>query len=54
MQHVARFADREAARQEARHLDRLLDVEAVVDHGQIGLQMNLRLAVGAHAAQHAP
>ena len=35
-------------------LDRLLDVEAVVDHRRIELQLDLRLAVGAHAAEHAP
>src|SRR5262249_49035587 len=54
MQRVARLADGETAGQEARHVERLLDVEAVVDQGVVDLQMDLRLAVGAHATQHGP
>src|SRR5918999_5433767 len=54
MQRVARLAEREAAGQESRHLDRFLDVETEIDHGGIKLELNLRLAIRAHATEHAP
>src|SRR5476651_2910300 len=37
MQRVAAFAQTEAAREEARRLQRLLHVAAMVDHGEVGL-----------------
>src|SRR5579883_3492398 len=40
VERVARLADREPAAQEAGALQRLLDVAAVVDHGEIGLQVD--------------
>src|SRR5688572_33393723 len=54
VQRVARLAQPEAARQPARPGERLLDVLPEVDHRDVGLQVDLRLAVGAHAAQHRP
>src|SRR6266545_4673074 len=54
MQRVACLAEREAARPEPRHLDRLLNVETEIDHRRIELELDLRLAVRAHATQHAP
>jgi len=54
VQRVAGLAEREASRKPARHVERLLDVEAEVDHGDVGLHVDLRLAVGAHAAENRP
>src|SRR5688500_20252793 len=54
VQRVARLAQAEAARQPARPGERLLDVLPEVDHRDVGLQVDLRLAVGAHAAQYCP
>src|SRR5260370_16662396 len=54
VQGVARLQEAEAAGQEAWRLQRLLDVEPVVDHGGVGLQGDLWLPVGPHAAQPAP
>src|SRR5262249_3044427 len=54
VQRVARLEEAEAARQETRHVERLLDVEAMIDQRAVDLHVDLRLAVGAHAAQHAP
>src|SRR5881397_3770995 len=54
MQRVACLAERKAARQEPRHLDRLLNVETEIDHRRIELELDLRLAVRAHATKHAP
>src|SRR5512139_2030954 len=54
MQCVAFLEEAEAARQEARHVERLLNIEATVEQGAIDLHMDLRLAVGAHAAQNRP
>jgi CubicO group peptidase (beta-lactamase class C family) len=45
VQGVARFPQAEAAGQETRHLDPLLDVEAMIDHRRIQLQLDLRLSV---------
>src|SRR5947207_3279004 len=54
MQRVACLAEREASREPARPTDRFLDGAAVVDHRHVGLQVDLRLAVGAHAAERGP
>lgn len=54
VEQVARFAQGEAAGEPARRFDCLLNVQAEVDHGNIGLELDLRLAVGAHAAEHLP
>src|SRR4029453_3817410 len=54
VQGVARLEESEAAGQEARHVERLLDVQPMVDHRAVGLHVDLRLAVGAHAAQRGP
>src|SRR5688572_4894291 len=54
VQRVARLEESEAARQEARHVERLLDVEPMVDHRAVDLHVDLRLAVGAHAAYGGP
>src|SRR5688572_15998752 len=54
MQRVARLAQAEAPRQPARSGERLLDVLPVVDHRHVGLQVDLRLAIRAHAAEHCP
>src|SRR4051794_5352462 len=54
VQRVARLAEREAAGEKAWHLERLLDIEPVVDHRHVGLQLDLRLPVRAHAAEDAP
>src|SRR5258708_38549739 len=54
VQRVARLAEREAAREPARITDCLLDIAAVIDHGDVSLELDLRLAVGAHAAEHRP
>src|SRR6266700_1694354 len=42
------------AGQRRRPRHRLLHVESVVDHRRIGLQVDLRLTVGAHAAEDLP
>ena len=52
IEEVARLAEREAAREPARRCDGLCDIEAEVDHVNVALQMDLRLAVGPHAAEH--
>src|SRR5260221_5596431 len=54
IEQVARVADIEAPREPARHLERLLDVEAEIDEAHVTLQVDLRLAVRAHAAEHLP
>src|SRR2546427_10777179 len=54
IEQVARVADGEAPREPARHLERLLDVKAEIDEAHIALQVDLRLAVGAHAAEYLP
>src|SRR5258708_10634719 len=54
IEQVARISDIEAARQPARHLDRLLDVETEIDEAYVTLQVDLRLAIRAHAAEHLP
>src|SRR5687768_7437697 len=54
VQGVARLAQPEAPRQPARPGERLLDVLPEVDHRDVGLQVDLRLSVGAHAAEHRP
>src|SRR5947199_9722301 len=54
MQRITRLAEREAAGQEPRYLDRFLNVETEIDHRRIELHLDLRLAVRAHATQHAP
>src|SRR6266480_6529815 len=54
VEQVARVADGEAPREPARHLERLLDVKAEIDEAHIALQVDLRLAVGAHAAEYLP
>src|SRR5919106_5753589 len=54
MQRVARLAEREAPGEPAWHGERLLDVQAEVDHGDVGLHVDLRLAIRAHAAEHRP
>src|SRR6266566_1435087 len=51
---VPRVADREAPREPARGLDRTLDVEPEVDQRGVHLEMDLRLAVRAHAAHDLP
>src|SRR3954469_18865570 len=54
VQRIARLAECEAARQPARRGERGLDIEAVIDHRHVSLQVDLRLAVGAHAAERGP
>src|SRR5882724_9257816 len=54
IEQVARVADIEAPRKPARHLERLLDVETEIDQAHVALQVDLRLAVRAHAAEHLP
>ena len=54
IEQIARVADIEAPREPARHLDRLLDVEAEIDEAYVALQVDLRLAVRAHAAENLP
>src|SRR5258708_11995958 len=54
IEQVARISDIEAARQPARHLDRLLDVETEIDQAYVTLQVDLRLAIRPHAAEHLP
>ena len=54
MQGVAFFAKREAAGEPARCFERFLDVAAEVDQVDVGLQVDLRLAIGAHATDHTP
>src|SRR4051812_22592913 len=54
VEQVARLADRPPTGEEARQLEGRLDVQAEVDHPDVRLQLDLRLSVGAHAAQHAP
>src|SRR5712692_7726235 len=54
VEQVARVADVEAPRQPARHLERLLDVEAEIDEAHVALHVDLRLAVRAHATEHLP
>src|SRR5439155_22782407 len=54
VEQVARVADGEAPREPARHLERLLDVKAEIDEVDVALQVDLRLAVRAHAAEHLP
>src|SRR5438552_6698674 len=54
VQRVARLAERETTGQESRQLDGFLDVQAEVDHASIKLELDLRLAIRAHAAKHAP
>src|SRR5207247_11461408 len=54
MQRITRLAEREAAGQEPRYLDRFLNVETEIDHRRIELHLDLRLAVRAHAAEYAP
>jgi len=54
VQGVARFPEAEAAGQEPGHFDRLLDIEAMIDHRRIELQLDVRLSVRPHAAEHAP
>src|SRR5512147_1191855 len=51
---VARVAEDESPGEPARRLHRLLDVRAPVDEGGVDLEMDLGLAVGAHAAEHLP
>src|SRR5262249_39808911 len=54
VEEVARITQGEAPGEPARRGDRLLHVESVVDHGGVGLQVDLRLAVRAHAAEDLP
>src|SRR6185295_728459 len=54
VQRVARLAEREAPGQPARPGDRLLHAAAIVDHRDVGLQVDLRLPVRAHAAEDGP
>src|SRR5205809_4605028 len=54
VEQVARVADIEAPREPARHLERPLDVEAEIDEAHVALQVDLRLAVRAHAAENLP
>src|SRR6267154_5390001 len=54
VEQIARVADIEAPREPARQLERLLDVEAEIDEANVALQMDLRLPVRAHAAEHLP
>src|SRR3954469_2764584 len=46
VQRVACFAEREASGEPARQGERLLDVLAEIDHRDVGLHVNLWLAVG--------
>ena len=54
VQRIAVLPEREAPREPAWRLERLLDIAAEVDEVDIRLQMNLWLPVGTHAAHHAP
>src|ERR1035437_6604557 len=54
VEQVARLAQGKAAGEPARRFDCLLHVQAEVDHGDVGLKLDLRLAVGAHAAEYLP
>jgi len=54
VEQVARFAQGEAAGKSARRVDCLLHVQAEVDHDDVSLELDLRLAVGAHAAEYLP
>ena len=54
MQSVARFPYSEPSGNEPRHFHCLLNIKTVIQHCQIALQLNLRLAVSAHAAQNTP
>src|SRR5687767_13912574 len=54
MQGIARLAERKAAGQKARQLDRFLDIQAEIDHRGVELQLDLRLAVRPHTAEHTP
>src|SRR5690349_15113838 len=54
VEEVAGLADIEAPRQPARRFQRLLYIESEIDQPGVRLKMNLRLAVGAHAAEQVP
>src|SRR5262247_3439108 len=54
IQQVARITDVEAPREPARHLQRPLDIEPEIHQPDVALQVDLRLAVRAHAAEQLP
>src|SRR5947208_10994423 len=54
VQEITRVADDVAPGQPPRRPHGLLDIHAEVDHGCVSLEVDLGLAVGAHAAEHLP
>src|SRR5262252_10208111 len=54
VEEIARIPEGEAAGEPARRGHRLLHVEPVIDHGDVGLEVDLRLAVRPHAAEDLP
>src|SRR5262249_30217251 len=54
VERIARLTERETTGEEARRLQCFLNIAAVVDERDVSLQMQLRLTVGAHAAERSP